>query len=95
MRPDSHEAELIERAVVAADRIERLEKTLAKAGETFIDKDGVYRPSPLLAEIRQQNVILLRALNGISMEPDKGKDPVAQRAGRASWAARSRDMARG
>jgi hypothetical protein len=48
------------------------------------------RPSTLLAEIRQQNVILMRALNGIRFETDeKAVDPVKSRAGHASWAVRS------
>lgn len=33
----------------------------------------MHRPSPLLAEIRQQNVILLRVLNGVAMEGEKGR----------------------
>jgi hypothetical protein len=87
---DSRETELLERARAAADKIELLESEVQRTGLTYTDKDGVLRPSTLLAEIRQQNVILMRALGGIRFEVDeKAVDPVKSRAGQASWAARS------
>jgi hypothetical protein len=88
---DSRETELLERARAAADKIEMLESEVQRTGLTYTDKDGVLRPSALLAEIRQQNVILMRALGGIRFEVDEKKavDPAKSRAGQASWAARS------
>jgi hypothetical protein len=51
-------------------------------------KDGTVRPSPLLAEDRFTTMVLKRCLNGLQMQPGKSIDPVASRAGQASWAAR-------
>jgi hypothetical protein len=90
LAPDSRENELLAKASDAADRIESLEAAVAKAGLTYTDRDGTVRPSPLLAEIRLQTIVLTRCLNGIQMEAGKAaKNPAKQRAGQASWAARS------
>jgi hypothetical protein len=90
LAPDSRETELLERASAAADRIELLEAAVAEAGLTYRDRDGVVRPSPLLAEIRLQTVVLTRCVNGVQMTPGPAaKNPAKQRAGQASWAARS------
>lgn len=89
LQPDAREVELLDRARAAADRIAELESLVAKHESTFIDTDGVYRPSPLLVEIRQSTTILTRCLNGIQMNPGPAKNPVKQRAGQASWVARS------
>jgi hypothetical protein len=92
LEPDSRETEALAVAKATADRIAELEETVERVGRTFTDKDGVVRPSPLLAEIRLQSLVLLRALNIIVLEPQKAaKDPAKVRAGQASWAARSRD----
>jgi hypothetical protein len=88
--PDSRETELLARASAAADRIELLEAAVAKAGLTYVDKDGIARPSPLLAEIRSTTLVMARCLSGIQMEAGKAaKNPAKVRAGQASWAARS------
>lgn len=90
MDPDSRENELLAKASDAADRIELLESALASAGMTYADKDGTVRPSPLLAEIRQQTIVLTRCLNGLQMSPaPAAKNAAKQRAGQASYAARS------
>ena len=91
LEPDAREVELLARAAKAADRIEHLEAIVASEGETFRNKSGVVFPSPLLAEIRLQDGILMQALRGIKMEPAKtpaGKDAAKSRAGQASWRAR-------
>lgn len=91
LEPDSRETELLTRAAAAADRIERLERIIADQGETFVNKAGVVCPSPLLAEVRLQNQILLSALRGIKMDPPTtaaGKNAAKSRAGQASWRAR-------
>lgn len=95
LEPDAREAEVLARARAAADKIERLEAAVERAGLTFTDKDGVTRPSPILAEIRSTTLVLTRCLNMVQMEPDRaGKDPAKVRAGQASWTSRStsRDM---
>ena len=90
MDPDSREVALLARASDAADRIELLETALESAGLTYVDKDGTVRPSPLLAEIRQQTIVLTRCVNGLQMTPGPAaKNATKQRAGQASWAARS------
>ena len=70
-----------------SDRIERLEVIVAEHGETVVDGNGNIRPSALLTEIRLSTHTIARCLGGIQF--DAGKDAVKQRAGRASWAARS------
>ena len=90
LTPDAREAELLERARSAADRIAELEALVLAEGSTFLDKRGTMRPSPLLSEIRSTTMVLTRCLNGIQMNPGAvPKNPVKQRAGQASWAARS------
>ena len=91
LEPDAREVELLARAAKAADRIADLEAIVASEGETFRNKAGIVCPSPLLAEIRLQDGILMQALRGIKMEPAKtpaGKDAAKSRAGQASWRAR-------
>jgi hypothetical protein len=69
---------------------EQLEAAVAKTGLTYVDRDGVTRPTPLLAEIRSTTLVLTRCLAPIQMEPAKQtKDQNKVRAGQASWAARS------
>jgi hypothetical protein len=90
LAPDARETELLERASAAADRIAELEIAVTQAGSTFTDKDGIVRPSPLLSEIRSTTLVLARCLGGIQMSPGpSAKNPVKQRAGQKSWAARS------
>jgi hypothetical protein len=90
LTPDARELALLEKARAAADKIEKLEAAVEIAGLTFIDRDGVTRPSPLLAEIRSTTLVLTRCLAPIQMEPVKAaKDLTKSRAGQASWAARS------
>jgi hypothetical protein len=88
MQLDSREQELLTRASGAADRIEILERLVAKAGLTYTDKDGTVRPSPMLSEIRSTTLVLARCLGGIQMTPGKTPNAAKQRAGVASWAAR-------
>jgi hypothetical protein len=96
LEPDAREVELLARASAAADKIAKLEAAVEKSGVTYVDKDGVTRPSPLLAEIRSTTLVLARCLNGVQMNPGKqGVDPTKSRAGQASWAARSGQNLRG
>jgi hypothetical protein len=90
--PDSREMALLDRARVAADRVEALETIIESDGLTYVDDKGVRRPSTLLAEVRQQVVVMARCLNGIRFDAGAGpqKSPTKVRAGNASWAARSR-----
>ena len=89
--PDSREAELLDHARDMADRIEELKTLVAEHGTTIVDKLGNVRPSPLLSEIRQSTLVLTRCLNGVQMydATEKPKDHRKQKAGQASWAARS------
>jgi hypothetical protein len=90
LTPDAREAALLDKGRATADKIAELEAALAKTGVTYVDRDGVTRPSPLLAEIRSLTLVLTRCLAPIQMEPAKvTKDPNKVRAGQASWAARS------
>ena len=90
LTPDARETALLEKAGAAADKLERLEAAVEKSGLTYVDRDGVTRPSPLLAEIRSTTLVLTRCLAPIQMEPVKAtNDPSKVRAGQASWAARS------
>jgi hypothetical protein len=90
LTPDAREAALLDKGRAAADKIERLEAAVEQTGLTYVDRDGVTRPSPLLAEIRSLTLVLTRCLAPIQMEPAKvTKDPNKVRAGQASWAARS------
>jgi hypothetical protein len=88
LRPDARESELLERARAAADRIAEVEAIVKVEGATFTDKNGIVRPSPLLAEIRLQTSVLARVLSGVQMSAaSESKNVAKQRAGRASWAA--------
>jgi hypothetical protein len=90
LAPDAREAALLDKARAAADKIAQLEAAVSKTGLTYVDRDGVTRPSPLLAEIRSQTLVLHRCVAPIQMEPTKQtKDQNKVRAGQASWAARS------
>jgi hypothetical protein len=90
LTPDARETELLAHACAAADRIAELEKLVAREGSTYRDKDDIVRPSPLLAEIRSTTLVLTRCLGGVQMNPGPAyKNPVKQRAGQKSWAARS------
>lgn len=89
---DATELELLTLAATAADRIAELEAVVAEQGTTFVSKAGVTFPSPLLAEIRLQNAVLMRAMRGIKLDVQTtpaGKNLAKSRAGLASWAARS------
>ncbi|MGO9031037.1 hypothetical protein [Mycobacterium sp.] len=90
LAPDARESALLEKARAAADKIEQLEAAVEKSGLTYVDRGGVTRPSPLLAEIRSTTLVLTRCVAPIQMEPEKvTKNPNKVRAGQASWAARS------
>jgi hypothetical protein len=90
LTPDAREAALLDQARAAADKIEQLEKAVEAAGLTYVDRDKVTRPSPLLAEIHSTTLVLTRCLAPIEMQPAaKPKDANKVRAGQASWAARS------
>jgi hypothetical protein len=90
LTPDARELALLDKARAAADKIERLEAAVEQTGLTYVDRDGVTRPSPLLAEIRSTTLVLTRCLAPIQMEQTKQtKDQTKVRAGQASWAARS------
>src|SRR5271155_2038855 len=85
LAPDSREVELLDKAAAAADKIEALEAAVKAAGLTYVDKDGVTRPSPILAEIRSTTLVLVRCLAPIEMQPAaKPKDANKVRAGQAS-----------
>jgi hypothetical protein len=88
LRPDERETELLRRASAAATRIAELERIVRREGSTYEDKRGVVRPSPLLAEIRSQTLVMNRCLSSIQMSRGPSKNPVKQRAGLASWDAR-------
>lgn len=91
LEPDARESALLARAATAADRIEALEAIVAAEGATFTNKAGVVCPSPLLAEIRLQDQVMMSALRGIKMDPPTtpaGKNAAKSRAGQASWRAR-------
>ena len=88
---DAREVALLARAATAADRIEALEAIIEVQGATFVSKSGVLCPSPLLAEVRLQDAVLMRALRGIKLDPPTtaaGKNAAKSRAGQASWRAR-------
>jgi hypothetical protein len=90
LTPDARELALLDKARAAADKLAALEAAVARTGLTYVDRDGVTRPSPLLAEIRSTTLVLTRVLAPIQMEPTKEtKNPNKVRAGQASWAARS------
>jgi hypothetical protein len=96
LRPDEREAELLRRASAAATRIAQLERVVRREGSTYSDRWGIVRPSPLLAEIRSQTLVLQRCLSGIQMTRGASRNPVKQRAGLASWDARlARQMNQG
>jgi hypothetical protein len=88
LSPDAREGELLVRARACANRIAELEKAVRQSGSTFTDKDGVVRPSPMLAEIRSTTLVLARCLNGVQMTQATKVNTVKQRAGQASWEAR-------
>jgi hypothetical protein len=90
LTPDAREAALLDRGRTTADKIAELEAAVEQTGLTYVDRDGVTRPSPLLAEIRSLTLVLTRCLAPIQMEPaQQTKDQNKVRAGQASWAARS------
>lgn len=90
LRPDAREVELLERARILGNRLERLEARIEAEGETYQHhKTGVVYPSPLLCEVRTTTAILARVLSGVQMSaPDNSKNVAKVRAGNASWAAR-------
>ena len=82
LTPDARELALLDKARAAADKIERLEAAVEQTGLTYVDRDNVTRPSPLLAEIRSTTLVLTRCLAPIQMTPEKAtKDPNKIRAG--------------
>jgi hypothetical protein len=90
LTPDARESALLDQGRTTRDKIAELETAVEQTGVTYVDRDGVTRPSPLLAEIRSLTLVLTRCLAPIQMEPAKvTKDPNKVRAGKASWAARS------
>ena len=89
LRPDAREVALLARARHAVNQIADLELVLVVNGSTYLDKDGLARPSPVLNEIRQQTSVLARVLSGVQMvAPAEAKSLAHQRAGAASWNAR-------
>jgi hypothetical protein len=46
LTPDARETALLDKGRTAADKIAELEAALAKTGLTYVDRDGVTRPSP-------------------------------------------------
>jgi hypothetical protein len=63
---------------------------VAASGLTYLDKDGVTRPSPLLAEIRSTTLVLTRVLAPIQLDAAAVvKDQAMQHAGHKSWEVRS------
>lgn len=90
LQPDSKDAAALQVIQETGDLIERLEKQLAKAGDTYTDREGVVRPSPLASEIRQHRLVLLRATNAVVLTPTTAapKNAAKQRGAAASWKAR-------
>lgn len=88
--PDARELELLERARVLATRLEHLEATIAREGETYVHpKTGITYANPLLSEVRASTALLTRVLSGVQMSAvETGKQVAKVRAGQASWAAR-------
>ena len=74
LTPDAREVELLDKAAAAADKLERLEAAVEKCGLTYVDKDGVTRPSPLLAEIRSTTLVLTRCLAPIQMDRARNEE---------------------
>jgi hypothetical protein len=89
LAPDARETELLQRASAAADRIAELERLVAEQARrslTSTAPSGRRRYWPRSAA----TLVLARCLGGIQMDAGPAaKNPVKQRAGQKSWAART------
>lgn len=86
LEPDSREEELLNVARRLADRLQVLDQLVARDGVSRTLKDGTVRLHPGLAESRQIEAVLTRALAGIQLE-ESHKNPTKQRAANARWSA--------
>jgi transposase-like protein len=90
LEPDSREEELLSLARGMADRLEALERMIAKDGMSR-KVGGRIVIHPALAEARQVENTLARCLSHIQLE-ETHKNPVKQRAAQTRW--RSHNLAK-
>jgi len=86
-QPDAKEATLLETARQLVDRLDALERAIARDGELLTSKTGVMRVHPAVSEHRQLAATLPKVLVGIVIDPSPNarKDPTKQRAANARW----------
>ena len=89
--PTSVDEEHLATAKDLADRIERLQRMVARDGESR-KVDGRIVLHPALAEIRQCESVLTRVVSGISTMEAAPKNPAKVKAAQARW--RSHNLAK-
>ncbi|GES37480.1 hypothetical protein RAJCM14343_2735 [Rhodococcus aetherivorans] len=84
--PDAKEQALLDAAAQVVDRIDALEKIVARDGELLTSSTGTIRVHPAVAEHRQLAATLPKVLSGIVLgNTATAKDPVKQRAANRRW----------
>ncbi len=88
VEPDAKEHALLEAACQIVDRIDALERVIARDGEILVSATGVVRVHPAVAEHRQQAVSLPKVLAGIVVGDSLSgvvKNPAKVKAAQARW----------
>ena len=91
--PDSKEQVLLDTARKLADRLDALERIVAKDGLMLTSPAGVVKVHPAAVEHRQLAANLARVLSNVVIgDSSAGKSPVKQRAAQTRW--RSHNLAK-
>ena len=86
--PDSKETVLLDTARKLADRLDALERIVAKDGLMLTSPAGVVKVHPAAVEHRQLAASLARVLaNVVIGDSSAGKSPVKQKAAQTRWRA--------
>ena len=88
VEPDSKETVLLDAARKLVDRLDALERIVAKDGLMLTSPAGVVKVHPAAVEHRQLAANLARVLGNVVIgESSGGKSPVKQRAAQTRWRA--------
>jgi hypothetical protein len=95
VEPDAKERALLDTARQLVDRLDALERIIARDGEILTSPAGAVRVHPAVAEHRQQAATLPKVLSGIVVGDSSGigKNPAKVRAAQVRWANRDRRRA--
>ena len=88
VEPDSKEQVLLDTARKLLDRLDALERIVAKDGLMLTSVAGVVKVNPAAVEHRQLAANLARVLSNVVIgDSSSGKSPVKQRAAQTRWRA--------